>query len=64
MINYLLFLFPIKTTNVWKFPGGLSEPGEDIGKYLSAGAINVCYWSFYPTVKLSIRLVWPALVPH
>ncbi|KAJ6668785.1 hypothetical protein lerEdw1_012269 [Lerista edwardsae] len=21
-----------KTTNVWKFPGGLSEPGEDIGQ--------------------------------
>lgn len=25
-----------QTKNAWKFPGGLSDPGENIGKYLSS----------------------------
>lgn len=29
-----LFLFYQQVKNMWKFPGGLSEPGEDIGAYL------------------------------
>ena len=24
----------LQLKNMWKFPGGLSEPGEDIGGYL------------------------------
>lgn len=27
-----IFFPPIQTLNAWKFPGGLSNPGEDIGK--------------------------------
>ena len=32
----MLTLFPdfmLQLKNMWKFPGGLSEPGEDIGVY-------------------------------
>lgn len=28
--------YMFQTKNAWKFPGGLSDPGENIGKYLSS----------------------------
>lgn len=36
--NAVLILFSdflLQLKNMWKFPGGLSEPGEDIGVYLT-----------------------------
>lgn len=30
----LFVYFVLQLKNMWKFPGGLSEPGEDIGMYL------------------------------
>lgn len=31
---FFFFYFALQLKNMWKFPGGLSEPGEDIGMYL------------------------------
>lgn len=41
MLTTSLIFPPIQTINAWKFPGGLSNPGEDIGKsYENRSAIN------------------------
>lgn len=34
-VNFLFSNFLLQLKNMWKFPGGLSEPGEDIGVYVT-----------------------------
>lgn len=37
----------LQLKNVWKFPGGLSEPGEDIGMYLYISDKLENVWKFH-----------------